>query len=63
MDLYFLIPEIIAQIFSPNVELVITTATLTNEANAEIEMQPLNAETKIRKCSQQFKALDTFLCF
>ena len=37
-----------AQIFNPTAELVIPTETPTNEANAEIETQPLTAETKTR---------------
>ena len=40
----------IAQIFFPAAELVILT-TQTNEANAEIEMQPATVETKISKYS------------
>ena len=38
IDLYCLIPAVIAQIFNPNSELVITIGTPPiNEANAEIE--------------------------
>ena len=40
IDLYFLIPAEIAQIFNPTAELVIPTGTRTKEANAEIETQP-----------------------
>ena len=36
----------IARVFIPIVELVIPTGTPTNEANAEIETQPVTAETK-----------------
>ena len=39
----------IAQMFIPTAELVI--ATQTNEANAEIEMQPVIVEARISKCS------------
>ena len=49
IDLYFLIPAVIAQIFNPNAELVISIGIPTNEVNAEIETQPLTAEIKIRK--------------
>ena len=35
--------------FNPTAELVIPTGTQTNEANAEIEMQPITMETKISK--------------
>ena len=63
MGLYVLILAVMAQIFSPNVEFAITARTLNNKANTEIETQPLKAEIKIRKCSKQFKTLDTCLCF
>ena len=49
--MYFLIPAMIAQIFIHTAELVIPTGTPTNEANAEIETQPVTVETKIRKFS------------
>ena len=49
--LYILIPAVVAQIFIPTAELVIPTGTQTNEANAEIEAQPVTVETKIRYCS------------
>ena len=52
IDLYFLIPAVNAQIFNPTTELAIPTRTPTNDANAEIEIQPLTAETKTRKCSK-----------
>ena len=51
IDLYFLILAVTAQIFLPTVELVIPTGSQTNEANAEIETQPVTFETKISKCS------------
>ena len=51
IDLYFLISIIITQIFIPAGELVIPTGIPTYEANAEIETQPVTAETKITKCS------------
>ena len=40
IDLYFLIPAVIAQIFNPTAELVIPKGTPTTESNAEIETQP-----------------------
>ena len=52
IDLYFLIPEVIAKIFNPTAELVIPTGIPTNEANGEIETQPLTVEIKITKCSK-----------
>ena len=42
----------IAQIFNPNAKLVIPIGIPTNQANAEIETQPLTAEMKITKCSK-----------
>ena len=47
--LYFLIPAIIAQMFISTEELVIPTGRQTNEANAEIETQPVIAEDIISK--------------
>ena len=41
IDLYFSIPAVIAQIFIPTAELAILSGTPINEANAEIETQPL----------------------
>ena len=37
--------------FIPTAELVISTGTQTNEANTEIQTQPVTVETKISKCS------------
>ena len=42
-----------AKIFIPTVELVLQTKTETNEANAEIETQPVAVETKMSKCSSK----------
>ena len=39
IDLYILIPVVIAQIFNPTVELVMPTGMQTNEANTEILTQ------------------------
>ena len=51
IDLYFLIPAMIAQMFIPTAELVIPTGTQTNEANAEIETQSTTVEDRISKFS------------
>ena len=48
-DLYFLIPAVITQIFIVAAELVIPAGIPTNEANAEIETQPVTAEMKRRE--------------
>ena len=54
MDLYILIPAVIAQIFNPIEELVIPLGIPSKEAKAEIEIHPVTAETKIIiKCSVQ----------
>ena len=50
IDLYFLIPAIIAQIFNPIAELAIPIGTTSKEAKAEIEIDPVIAEAKIRNC-------------
>ena len=49
--LYFLIHVMNTKIFIPTTELVLPTATQTNEAKAEIETQLVTAETKKSKCS------------
>ena len=41
IDLYFLIPVVIAQIFTPTAGLAIPTEITISKANAEIETQPL----------------------
>ena len=50
IDLYFLIPALITQIFNPTAELVIPMGILTKEAKAEMETHPRTIETKISKC-------------
>ena len=44
--MYVLISAINTQIFNSTAEFVIPTGTSTNEANAEIETQPLTAYLK-----------------
>ena len=50
IDLYFLIAAVIAQIFNPTAELVPLIRIPTKEAKTEIEILPVTAEAKIRKC-------------
>ena len=50
IDLYFLIPAVTAQIFNPTLKLVTCIGMLTEEGKAEIEINPVTAEAKIRKC-------------
>ena len=49
IDLYFLIPAAIAQIFHPIAELVIPIGLSSKEAKAEIQIHPVIAEAKTRK--------------
>ena len=49
IDLYFLIPAAIAQTFNPIAELVSKQAS--KQAKAEVEIHPVLANAKIRKCS------------
>ena len=51
IDLYFLILAVIAQIFNPITELLITVGIPYKEAKAETEIHPVSAEAKMRKCS------------
>ena len=48
IDLYFLIPAVIAQIFNPIAELVIPIGIPIKEAREEIEIHPIIAEAKIK---------------
>ena len=51
IDLYFLIPAVIARIFNPIAELVIPIAIPIKEVKAEFEIHPVVVEARIRKCS------------
>ena len=46
IDLQFLFPAVIVQVSISTAELVIPTETQTNEANAEIETQPVVMSNK-----------------
>ena len=46
IDLYFLIAAVIAQIFNPIAELLISIGIPTKEAKAEIEIHPVVVESK-----------------
>ena len=50
IDLRFLIPAVITQIFNPGVELVIPIGIPTKEVKAEIETHTVTMEIKISKC-------------
>ena len=51
IDLYFLIPAAIAQMFSPIVKLAIPIRIPSKEAKPEIQIHPVIVEAKIRNCS------------
>ena len=51
IDLYFLIPTVIAQIFNHIADLVILIAILAKEAKAEMQTYPVTLGIKISKCS------------
>ena len=51
IDLYFLIPAAIAQIFNPIVERLIPIGIPIKEGKSEIEIHPVIVEAKIKKCS------------
>ena len=50
IDVYFLIPAVIAQIFNPIAEFVIPVQVPIKEAKAEIQIHPVIVEAKVRKC-------------
>ena len=60
IDLYFLIPAAITQIFIVATELAIPTGIPTIEANAETETPPVTVEAKISKCSYNLKFYKPF---
>ena len=51
IDLYLLIPAVIAQVFNPIAELIIPIGIPTKEAKAELEPHPVIVEAKIIKRS------------
>ena len=51
LDLYLLVAAVIAQTFDPIAELVIPIGMPSEETRAEIEINPVTAKAKIRKCS------------
>ena len=61
--LMFLFPAAIEQIFNPISELVIPTGIPNKEAKAEIEIYPVIAEVKIRKCSYNLELCKPFCTF
>ena len=54
IDLYFLIPVVVAQIFHPIAELAIPIEMPIKEEKAENQIDPVIVETKTRKCSINF---------
>ena len=50
IDLYVLVPTVIAQVFNPTAELVTTIGIPPKEAKAAIEIHIVIVEAKRRKC-------------
>ena len=63
IDLCFLFPAAIEQIFNPISELVIPSGIPNKEAKAEIEIHPVISEVKIRKCSYNLELCKPFCTF
>ena len=51
IDLYLILPAVIAQVFNPIAELIIPVGISTKETKQEIEINPVAAEAKTRTCS------------
>ena len=51
IDLYFLIPAAIGQIFNPIAELIILIGIPSKDEKTEIEIHQVIVEAKIRKCA------------
>ena len=51
IDLYFVIPAAVAQIFNLNAELLTPLGIPSKDEKAEVEIHPIIVEAKIRKCS------------
>ena len=51
IDLYFLIPAVLAHIFNPSAELSLLIGMSTKKAKLEIETHPVTTEANISKCS------------
>ena len=51
IDLYFLIPAVIAQTFNPVAESVVLIGKLIKEAKAKMERHPVIVKAKIRNWS------------
>ena len=56
VNLYFLIPVVIAPISYPTVRLVIPVGTPTKQAKSEIGKHPVTTEVKTGKCSIKYNA-------
>ena len=50
IDLYFLIPAVITQMFNSIAELIIPIGFPTKEAKVEMEIHPVTVEIKISEC-------------
>ena len=64
IDLYFLIPAAIEQVFNAIAELVIPIGILSMKAKTEIEIHLVTAEAKVRKRSNNlYNVQTTFFYF
>ena len=63
IDLYFLIPAAIAQIFNPIGELVIFIGISITEVKAEMETHPVIVEAKIRNVQCNLELCKPFCAF
>ena len=63
IDLYFIIPAVIAQISNPIAELVTPLEIPIKEAKSEIEIHQVIEEAKIRKCSLLYFFKEIISCF
>ena len=63
INLYFLTPAVITQIFKPIPELAITIEIPTKEEKTEMETHSVIVKITISKESVEFKTLQNFLCF
>ena len=63
IDLYFLFPVSITQRFNPIPELLTPIGIPSKEAKEEIEIDPVIAEAKKKRCSIEFRAIRIYKPF
>ena len=50
IDIYFLIPAVIAQIFNPIAKFIIPIGIPVKKAKAKLKLHPVTVEAKVGKC-------------